>query len=440
MYDTEIKRWVQQCEGDSTELPDTSGKTICNVVQVKTDRTRKISLYRHEDLILRPRDRVVVETDRGSSGGTIVGFPSKRWVSTRGLKAVLRHLEEGADDYQQRRYEDREQNARSSCIQLVQQHALGMKVVDVEYVHWENRTIFYFVAEGRVDFRELVKDLSRTLRCRIEMRQIGPRDETKMLGGMGRCGRSHCCSNHLNEFRSVRTKMAKEQGLVVNQEKITGHCRKLLCCLAYEKEVYSTLKKTLPKLGSVVETKEGLGKVVELQPLRQAVRVHLKETGAYKVIESVILTRREGQDEEGRDLPPLLEQKKPEVDPELLVDISAPPEIHESTDEGRDRKRGRGRSRRRGSQGRDDRGRGQNSGDRKEGEKSSDSGRGGRGRSGRKPRGSRQGDQSKGPRSDSQKREGQSRGEAGGQSESGGQKRRSRRPRRRSSGKPKTES
>ena len=429
MHDREFKMWVERYQTDPIAPADIEGKTLCNVVQVKLDRTRKIALYRHDDLILRPHERVVVETDRGTSGGTVICFPSKRWVSTRGLKGVLRMLSDSPDTGQQQRFDDRELSARRACIQLISQHNLDMKVVDVEYVHWENRTIFYFVSEGRVDFRELVKDLSRSLRCRIEMRQIGPRDETKMLGGLGRCGRVHCCSNHLKEFKSVRTKMAKEQGLVVNQEKITGHCRKLLCCLAYEKEVYIALKRELPSLGTIVQTREGLAKVVELQPLRDAVRIHLKETGAYKLLQSVVLVPQEGTDEEGNALPPMMSEKQVEKLPDDHIDPAAPPEVHGTPDsrqrDGQDDRRGRSRRRD---------GRNRSPQRRKESPARSDS-------QGKKPQ-QREGQRQQGGRPQ-RRGDAQGRDRQGAPTEgnaAGGEKKRSGRSRRRSRRKPTTES
>ncbi len=283
MEDQEFRTTRKKIEALAAAAGDSDERKLHNLVQVKTDRTRKIGWYRHDDLQLLPGDRVVVETERGTAGGVILTHPTKKAISSRGLRNVLRLMPGASKDWQQQRTQERESNAREVCVSLVKRYHLDMKLVETEYVPWENRTIFYFTADGRIDFRELVKELSRTLRCRIEMRQIGPRDETKMLGGLGRCGREHCCSGHLREFKSVRTKMAKEQGLVVNQEKITGQCRKLLCCLAYEKEVYEMLKADMPAVGTSVLTPEGMGEVVELRILQQAVKTRLKDTAAYKV-------------------------------------------------------------------------------------------------------------------------------------------------------------
>jgi cell fate regulator YaaT (PSP1 superfamily) len=281
MVDREYRKLKPMMDGSYLEAVERPGWEVLNLVLVKADRTRKVAWFRHHDMLLSQGDRVVVETERGTAAGTILVEPEKRWVDAPGVRSVLRKLQPEASPDAEQRAREREALARKVCGDLARTFGLDLKLVDVEYLGWENRTVFYFTAEGRVDFRDLVKELSRCLRCRIEMRQIGPRDETKLLGGVGRCGREFCCAGYLQEFRSVRTKMAKEQGMVVNQEKITGNCRKLLCCLAYDRETYLEMKALLPPLGSIVETPEGSGKVVELQILRQAVRVAL-ESGPAK--------------------------------------------------------------------------------------------------------------------------------------------------------------
>jgi cell fate regulator YaaT (PSP1 superfamily) len=165
-----------------------------------------------------------------------------------------------------------EEDMRRVCADLAVQKKLVFKVVDAEYLYWENRVIFYFVSEGRVDFRELVKDLSRDVRCRVEMRQIGPRDETRLLGGIGTCGREHCCTSHLTQFDSIRIKMVKDQGLVLNPQKVSGGCGKLKCCLAYEVEVYKRLKAEMPAIGSMVKVPDGrVGRVYEVDVMGRKV-------------------------------------------------------------------------------------------------------------------------------------------------------------------------
>jgi cell fate regulator YaaT (PSP1 superfamily) len=284
MQDREFVANRHALDGTLVEKMEKEGRVLANVVEVRTDRTRRIALYQHNDMALDSGDLVVVETERGTTAGVVMSRPERRYMAPGTLRAVVRRQRKAeAAEQQSPECGEREEQARSVCARFVGTLGLDMKVVGAEYLAWENRVILYFVAEGRIDFRELVKELSRMLRCRIEMRQIGPRDETKMLGGVSRCGREFCCSSYLREFGSVRTKMAKEQGLVVNQEKITGHCRKLLCCLAYERDAYAHLRANLPGLGSIVETPSGPGKVVELQILRQAVRVHLQSDMTYKV-------------------------------------------------------------------------------------------------------------------------------------------------------------
>lgn len=279
MPDREFRRFQHRLDQSFIERFEKGGKQFFNMVQVRADRTRKVGWYYHDDdQTVRLNMPVVVETERGTGQGVVITETEKRLVSPKGARKVLRPLEQQANKWQDSRTEERQQRARTVCAQLAGQLRLQMKLIDVEYVPWENRCIFFFSSDGRIDFRNLVKELSRNLRCRIEMRQIGPRDETKMVGGLGRCGREHCCSTHLTEFRSVRTKMAKDQGLVVNQEKITGNCRKLLCCLGYERETYATLREEMPKVGSIVETPEGLARVAELYIMRQQVKVRLAET------------------------------------------------------------------------------------------------------------------------------------------------------------------
>ena len=279
MPDREYKFCKTSMDQTWFDLEAKGKKTIMRMVQVRSERTRKIAWYRHDDeLLLWPGDQVVMETERGTTLGIVRSIPVKRWTVARDLQSVLRKVEQDGNSWQEARTVERQDKAASICKQLASGLKLDMKLIDVEYVPWENRTVFYFVAEGRVDFRELVKELSRALRCRIEMRQIGPRDETKIVGGAGRCGRDHCCTSYLTEFRSVRTKMAKEQGLVVNQKKITGHCRKLLCCLAYEREVYNQLKEDMPRLGVRIKTVKGTGRVVEVHLMRQIAKVKMDET------------------------------------------------------------------------------------------------------------------------------------------------------------------
>lgn len=303
------------------EVDGSDGTTpYVNLVQIRLVRTRKVVLHAHDDLPLWPGDRVAVETERGSALGVVLTLPVKLRRARKNLRSVIRILTDRPERGGRDRTAWKEDSARQVCRRLVNEMSMDMKVIEVEYIPWENRTVFYFVSEGRVDFRDLVKELSRSLRCRIEMRQIGPRDETKMLGGLSRCGREHCCSTFLSEFRSVRTKMAKEQGLVVNQEKITGHCRKLLCCLGYERDVYAALRKDLPPLGARVQTADGNGKVVELMILRQEVKVYFEETNSLRILSARELTVQEHGDWVREDATSLLVQQD-DLDPASLREL-----------------------------------------------------------------------------------------------------------------------
>ncbi|MBM4354786.1 MAG: hypothetical protein FJ109_13525 [Deltaproteobacteria bacterium] len=282
MHDEEFQVRKQQLDQGWAGALDQEGMSLEEAVLVRAIRSRRVSLYRCGGMELGPGQRVVVETERGTTEGLVLERPTTRWVQLTVVRRVVRPLDRPPEGWQAQRYQERENQAKVSCRGLMARLRLDMKLVEVEYVWWENRTVFYFVAEGRVDFRDMVKELSRNLRCRIEMRQVGPRDETKMLQGYGRCGREHCCSAYLSEFHSVRTKMAKEQGIVVNQDKITGHCRKLLCCLAYERDTYSALRQEMPAMGSRVETPDGKGKIVELHVIRGGIKVLLDDGGGAK--------------------------------------------------------------------------------------------------------------------------------------------------------------
>ncbi|NLB79855.1 MAG: stage 0 sporulation family protein, partial [Clostridiaceae bacterium] len=190
------------------------------------------------------------------------------------LKKVMRKATE-EDLIQLEENRKRSEEAFSICLEKIQKHDLEMKLIDVEYTFDNNKIMFYFTADGRVDFRELVKDLASVFRTRIELRQIGVRDEAKMLGGIGACGRSLCCNSHLSEFHPVSIKMAKEQSLSLNPTKISGSCGRLMCCLKYEQDTYEYLLKKTPKIDAVVQTPNGQGVVVQVSLLKEMVRVKL---------------------------------------------------------------------------------------------------------------------------------------------------------------------
>ena len=227
---------------------------------------------------LRPQvgDMVVVETARGTECATVV-TPCRKTPENKKaqpLKPVLR----AATPTDMRRFEEmreKERHAMAVCQKKIAEHKLEMKLVDAEYAADNGKILFYFTADGRVDFRELVKDLAGVFRTRIELRQIGVRDEAKLLGGIGICGRPFCCSQFLPDFEPVSIKMAKEQGLSLNPTKISGSCGRLMCCLKYEQNVYEELLKLTPKNGASVNTPEGKGTVVETNVLSGVIKVRL---------------------------------------------------------------------------------------------------------------------------------------------------------------------
>ena len=200
------------------------------------------------------------------------------------LKNVIRKADE-EDIKQVEENKKKEVEAFSVCLEKIRKHELDMKLIDVEYTFDNNKVLFYFTADGRVDFRELVKDLASVFRTRIELRQIGVRDEAKMLGGIGACGRSLCCSSHLSEFHPVSIKMAKEQSLSLNPTKISGTCGRLMCCLKYEQDTYEYLLKKTPKVDAVVQTPNGQGTVVQVNLLKGKVRVKLDNEQSTDIVD-----------------------------------------------------------------------------------------------------------------------------------------------------------
>lgn len=248
---------------------------MIEVIGVRFRNVGKIYYFGPKDEKIRVGDHVIVETARGVEYGHVVLSPRKVDEKTvvQPLKDVLR-LATPEDEAQERLNREKERAAYQICLEKIQEHKLEMKLIDVEYTFDNNKVLFYFTADGRVDFRALVKDLASVFKTRIELRQIGVRDETKILGGIGICGRPLCCHTYLTEFAPVSIKMAKEQNLSLNQTKISGACGRLMCCLKNEQETYEELNKKLPGIGDTVTTKEGLqGKVHSVSVLRQHVRV-----------------------------------------------------------------------------------------------------------------------------------------------------------------------
>ncbi|MEW8995401.1 stage 0 sporulation family protein [Clostridium sp.] len=247
---------------------------MITVIGVRFKKAGKIYYFNPGDLDIKKGDFVVVETARGIEfGECVVGMKELREGEiVAPLKNVIRKaLEE--DINANRTNKEKEEEAFNVCLEKIKAHDLTMKLIDVEYTFDNNKVIFYFTADGRVDFRELVKDLASIFRTRIELRQIGVRDEAKMTGGLGPCGRSLCCSTFLGEFAPVSIKMAKEQNLSLNPTKISGICGRLMCCLNYEQETYEGIRKRLPKVGSIVDTCYGKGEVVSNSVVKEAVKV-----------------------------------------------------------------------------------------------------------------------------------------------------------------------
>ncbi|MBS4216645.1 MULTISPECIES: PSP1 domain-containing protein [Neobacillus] len=249
-----------------------------DVVGVRFKKAGKIYYFDPGDLPIQKDDFVIVETVRGVEYGRAV-IPRKR-VEEHDVVLPLKKVVRIADQKDRMIVEENKQAAQEAyevCNEKVTEHQLDMKLVDVEYTFDRNKIIFYFTADGRVDFRELVKDLAAIFRTRIELRQIGVRDEAKMLGGIGPCGRMLCCSTFLGDFDPVSIKMAKDQNLSLNPTKISGLCGRLMCCLKYENDEYESAKEQLPDLGEVIETPNGRGKVVGLNILERVLQVELTE-------------------------------------------------------------------------------------------------------------------------------------------------------------------
>lgn len=246
-----------------------------NIVSISFHTAGKIFDFDALDFTLNKGDKVIVETERGRALGTVIVIPHEISPDKAPpkLKSILRLATE-ADLQMAQGNSLREQEAQLFCQQRIKQRNMEMKLVQAEYLFDGSKIIFYFTADGRVDFRELVRDLAQHFRTRIEMRQIGVRDEAKKVGGLGICGRELCCSNHLREFAPVSVKMAKAQGLALNPSKISGQCGRLLCCLAYEYETYNDMKKGMPKCGKKLQLQSGSAEVISRNILAQKVTLY----------------------------------------------------------------------------------------------------------------------------------------------------------------------
>jgi len=259
----------------TTETPAT-----IEVIGVKFKDTGKVYYFDPKGVTAKSGDPVIVETARGIEFG-ITGFSNKHVPSSEivpPLRPVIR-LATPEDIQKHEENSVKEREAFTICAAKISEHALGMKLIDAEYTFDGGKLIFYFSADGRVDFRELVKDLASVFRTRIELRQIGIRDEAKLLGGLGVCGRPFCCTTFLSDFVQVSIKMAKEQNMSLNSSKISGTCGRLMCCLKYEHEVYEEEIKLTPPVDSKVKTPEGTGIVRETSPLTGKIKVVMDSDG-----------------------------------------------------------------------------------------------------------------------------------------------------------------
>ena len=248
------------------------------VVGVRFRQVGKVYYFSPEGLTITPETQVIVETARGIEIGTSTS--SNIFVPTKDIIAPLRPVLRIATNEDIKHSEEnrkKELEAFDLCKKKIEEHALDMNLIDAEYTFDNNKLLFYFTSDGRVDFRELVKDLASLFKTRIELRQIGIRDEAKLKGGIGLCGRPYCCNSFLSDFVQVSIKMAKEQNFSLNSAKISGACGRLMCCLRYEHETYEEEIKKTPQVGYLVQTENGNGVVIESNPLAATVKVRLED-------------------------------------------------------------------------------------------------------------------------------------------------------------------
>lgn len=272
---------------------------MTKVIGVRFRNAGKIYYFDPLSFQIEKGDHVIVETARGVEyGHVVVGVKEVEDDKViQPLKPVIRVATPEDDDKEVKNHE-KEKEAYKICLEKIAKHGLEMKLIDAEYTFDNNKVLFYFTADGRIDFRELVKDLASVFKTRIELRQIGVRDETKILGGIGTCGRPLCCSTHLSEFIPVSIKMAKEQNLSLNPTKISGVCGRLMCCLKHEADTYEYLNSKLPAVGDSVKAVDGnVGEVSSVNVLRQTVKLLVdvndeKELREYKVEELIFKPRK----------------------------------------------------------------------------------------------------------------------------------------------------
>ncbi|MBM3253932.1 MAG: stage 0 sporulation family protein [Candidatus Omnitrophica bacterium] len=251
---------------------------MIEVIQVKLREAGKILYFNSTGIKLKPGQSVIVETEYGLDYGEVISEKevidetpkeeSVKKVVRVATKEDLNHIQEN---------KNRLKEICDTCLKKIQERNLNMKLVEAEYSFDRSKLVFYFTSEERIDFRDLVKDLAHTFKARIELKQIGVRDEAKLLGGFGSCGRALCCAKFLKDFEPVTIKMAKEQSLPLNPSKISGVCGRLMCCLGYESETYHELLKDMPRVGSTYKSKEGSGKIIGVNPLKKTITVEFDE-------------------------------------------------------------------------------------------------------------------------------------------------------------------
>lgn len=251
---------------------------MAEIIGVRFKPVGKTYYFDPQDFEINKGDNVIVETSRGIEYGTVV--VGRKEINDDELLKPIKPIMRPAQQEDHERYREnkkKEKEAFDICAEKIKRHGLEMKLIEVEYTFDGSKILFYFTADGRVDFRELVKDLAMVFRTRIELRQIGVRDESKTIGSIGVCGRSLCCSKFLGEFAPVSIKMAKEQGFSLNPSKISGACGRLMCCLKYEQDTYEELLKKLPRHGALVKTPDGNGIVESVSVLKEKVKVSVGE-------------------------------------------------------------------------------------------------------------------------------------------------------------------
>ena len=253
-----------------------------NIVGVRFKKLGKIYFFDPKDLKLDKRDNVIVETAQGDEYGEVL--IANRYIENDKITEPLKKVIRKATEKDKKHYEDckkKEKEAFEVCQEKIKEHKLDMTLTEVEYKFDNSKILFYFTADGRIDFRELVKDLAAIYKTRIELRQIGVRDEVKRIGGNGVCGRELCCCSFLSDFETVSIKMAKEQNISLNPAKISGNCGRLMCCLKYEQDVYEEKLSRLPNIGAIVKTEDGTGEVDGVETLKERIKVKFKDGDGY---------------------------------------------------------------------------------------------------------------------------------------------------------------